>query len=91
MPQPDRVLFAEAVSRLAAYSLIVSSSRYRDSPRSSWSNVTSDLSISAAIRSSTAVAGICSSAQTCSAISRFHPANTDSRRSRICSGPDSSS
>ena len=43
------------------------------------------MSISAASRSSTRSTLICSSAQTCSAMSRLQPAKTDSRRSRICS------
>ena len=41
--------------------------------------------MSAASRSSTRGSGMRSSAQTCSAMSRLQPANTDRRRSRICS------
>ena len=78
-------------SRSAAYSLIVSSSRYLASPAASPSKTTSDLSISEMSRPSTASAGMASSEHTCSAMSRFQPENTASRRSRICSASSSSS
>ncbi len=80
-----------AASRSPAYSLIVSSSRYRASPAASPSSTTSDLSISEMSSPSTASGPMASSEHTCSAMSRFQPENVASRRSSICSSESSSS
>ena len=80
-----------ASSRSAAYSLIVSSSRYLASPAASPSSTTSDLSISEISRPRTSSAPMAASEQTCSAMSRFQPEKIASRRSSICSASSSSS
>ena len=80
-----------ASSRSAAYSLIVSSSRYLASPAASPSSTTSDLSISEMSSPRTSSAPMASSEHTCSAMSRFQPEKVASRRSSICSASSSSS
>ena len=70
---------------------MLSSIRYRAWPSTSGSTTSRDLSTRPAVRPMISSAGSRLSAQTCSAISSDQPANTDSRRSSTCSGPDSRS